>query len=375
MKTSTTDNPFVSLGGAGYSTNNGVTVYSANNSASNAIQTRSQAVRQAEAEFQASDSCGGTSGCGRNGSYVLLDIDRLSIPQSTGVFNLDTGMGWMNSVQKFYARPKFTAPRSLCCTNDFPIHERPELCCDTTTIKTFYMAWRSCLHEHNFICAANGYQEWNPEEAQLQQTAIESMAHFANMIAFNGLPEEGLIGLANNPKIMQAFCPSFSSAPAKLIIDAITHMMGMLRMWESIQLTADGNYAVKPYLFLIPSMYYDVLNARMYEGKRLIDWIEGGGCCETAIDSGRPTYRLRFVPIPELNSPPAGMRPMGYIMRPGDLDWMRPYFTLDGQPDANGGPFSMLPPQRDGLFDTTIAWFRCGSVIPKALDRLIRVLF
>lgn len=375
------DNSFISLGGNGYKLPTGATVFQATDSITSSIRSISETAQQEKmaagaGNTQISDSCGGGGNCGRDASYVMLDVRRTKIPKSTGVFELNTGMGWMNSTQTFYENARFTAPRTLCCTNDFPIHERPELCCDTTNIATYYMAWRSCIHEHRFICGGdNGYQEWNPEEARLQQTAVESMALFASLLAFNGSAENNLIGLANNPRIMDAPMPSLLTSPPSLIMSALANVMSLLRMWESITVTADGNYTPQTYLWLIPSMFYDPLSVRLYEGQRLIDWISGGSCCNTTTNTNRPTYKLQIVPIPELNAHGVDGRPTGYIMKYGDLEWVRPYFTLDGAPDRNGSPYSILPPQQDGLFRTTIAWFRAGSVAPKDLTGLVRTRF
>jgi hypothetical protein len=106
-----------------------------------------------------------------------------------------------------------------------------------------------------------------------------------------------------------------------------------------------------------------------------LDWIEGGGCCDTANSTDRPLYRVKLVPIPELNNHGVFRRPVGYIFRYGDLDVVRPRFTLDGRPDPGGADINFLVPQRDGLFELQIAWMRIGSVVPKDLQSIVRTQF
>jgi Uncharacterized protein conserved in bacteria (DUF2184) len=375
---------FVNIGGDPTQLKNGISVYKASNQMVGSLQSLSATVPdRLEAEAKAmgmsmQDACCGDTpgGCGFGVPWIDMNVRKVRMPRTTGLFNELTESGWAGEHQVFYETPRFSMPASLCCTNDFPLIQEPSLCCDKSNIATYFLAWRTCImRQAPTICGPNGPQRWDYLETRKQELAFESMRMFMAQIAMNGDESENILGLANNPRIPTVQMVNLLTSTPQMVLKAIANVMAQLRSHDSIELNADGSYATKTFLWIIPSAIYDQLTSRFYLNRRLIDWIEGGGCCDTADTGNRPLYRVKFVPIPELNNHGVFRRSVGYIFHHGELDLIKPKFTLDGQPDGAGSDIVVLPPQADGLFQLSIAWFRMGSVVPKDIQSIVRTQF
>jgi hypothetical protein len=375
---------FVDIGGTPTKLANGISVYKANSQLVGSLQSIAATVPAAIEEAAAAqgmsmqDACCGDApgGCGFNVPWIDMNVRKTRVSRTTGMFNEIADSGWAGEYQTFYETPRYSLPKSLCCTNDFPLIQEPSLCCDKSNIATYFLAWRSCImRQAPTICGPSGPQQWDYLETRKQELALESMRMFMAMAAMNGDESENILGLATSPRIPTVHMVNLLTAAPALILKAIANVMSMLRSHDGIELNANGSYSTKTFLWVVPSAIYDALESRLYLNRRLLDWIEGGGCCDTANSTDRPLYRVKLVPIPELNNHGVFRRPVGYIFRYGDLDVIRPRFTLDGRPDAGGADINFLPPQRDGLFELQVAWMRIGSVVPKDLQSIVRTQF
>jgi hypothetical protein len=283
----------------------------------------------------------------------------------------DNGFGgWHTSITIPIEKISTTAPELWCCGAEIP-KIVDEVCEKPTNIVTLALAYETCIANVMSRCTPNGLTYRNNEE-ESQRKLLESLSYAANMLGIAGDSSLGVMGIGNNPYINTLVTQGYSSREELLTI--LINAIGLMNSQTGMMGT-DGSLG-KFVLALPPSVFTHVTMGNLTNiQSTVLAMLQSSGCASCNADNSY--FDLQVLKVPELQTLQPYGRPVGLLYDTSTIEWIRPHFDQNGQPNngAGGSPYAILPAMGNGLTMHRVGISRVGSLVTQDLNRVIRILF
>jgi hypothetical protein len=143
------------------------------------------------------DSCGCTSYVA---PYPVAPPERSML---SDLFTIISGDPWgiSSASASFTYLEGFTPPSAYCCDTEIEIMRGGQLCRQETKYVTIARAIETCLLNQQMACSKDGFMPLLTQESYESLNLGNILMRYIGWIAVNGLDDEGVLGLRNNPYI------------------------------------------------------------------------------------------------------------------------------------------------------------------------------